>query len=80
MTPCRCGTREYPHLEAGCVLHGHLARGVVPDALAAYAEARISYDQRQAAAELVTCPCCAKSFYMTRPAPVCAACREKGAV
>ena len=82
MTPCRCGTREYPSFEPGCRQHGDLAfaLGTACDGnhFVSPIPARLpSYDEHQAAAELVTCPCCANAFYMTQPKPVCAACAAK---
>lgn len=35
----------------------------------------MSYDDVQAAAVLVTCEKCGKSYYMTKPRPRCLACQ-----
>ena len=38
--------------------------------------ARTSYDDKQMTAALTACTACGRSFYMTKPAPVCIACRR----
>jgi len=38
-----------------------------------------TYDDRQAAAVLVTCAGCQKAFYMVVPQPLCRECRRKAA-
>ncbi len=37
---------------------------------------RASYDDRQITAPLVTCAVCGRSWYMTKPEPVCIECME----
>ncbi len=42
----------------------------------AIVDRRPSYDERQITAPLVTCAVCGRSWYMTKPEPVCIECME----
>jgi len=38
-----------------------------------------TYDEIQMSAKLVVCTVCSRSFYMTKPGPVCIECRQRAA-